>query len=66
MIRMNASYARLKKDDINKLQALEDEIGKVVVAFEPVSIYAELSEVELRRVQAVEKELGVIILAYKS
>ena len=65
MVTVQKKYAKLNKDDLNKLQTLEKEIGKVILAYEPDSPYAELSEDQIRRLQQLEKELGVILLAYK-
>ena len=60
-------YARLNKDDLNKVQSLEKEIGKIVLAIEPdrESPYADLNKEQLQKVQQLEKELGVVLLAYK-
>lgn len=66
MVAMNPRVARLNKDDIGKLQALEKELGKVVVAFDPPPAYAELSAEGLRKVQQLEKELGVVLIAMKA
>ncbi len=65
MVSVNSKYANLNKDQVTKLQALEKEIGKIVIAYEPESVYAQLSPDQLRRLQEVEKELGVILIAYK-
>ena len=65
MVAVNSKYARLNKDAISKVQELEKEIGKIVIAYEPESIYAPLSEDQLRRIQSLEQELGVILIAYK-
>lgn len=63
-----AKYARLNKDEINKLQALEKELNKIVLAYEPEpgSPYARLSEDQVQRIRALERELGVVLLAFKS
>lgn len=65
MVTVGTKYARLNKDAIDRVQNLEKEIGKIVIAFEPESIYAELSEDQLKKVQQVEKELGILLIAYK-
>ncbi len=65
MVTANTKYARLNKDEISKLQELEKEIGKIVIAYEPASTYAQLSEEQLRRLQQFEQELGVILVAFK-
>lgn len=60
-------YARLNKDDLNKVLSLEKEIGKIVLAYEPdrESPYADIGKEQLQKIQQLEKELGVILLAYK-
>jgi len=65
MVAASTKYAHLKKDQINKLQELEKELGKVVIAYEPEPTFARLSEEQLKRVQEVEQELGLILVAYK-
>lgn len=60
-------YARLNKDEVSKLQALEKEINKVVLAYEPdnQSPYADLSEEQVQKIRALEREFRIILLAYK-
>lgn len=65
MVVVNSKYARLNKDAISKVQALEKEIGKIVIAYESESIYADLSEDQLKKIQQLEKDLGIILIAYK-
>ncbi len=64
MVTVNTKYARLNKDAITKLQELEKETGKIIIAFEPTSPYAELSQDQLQKVQQLEKDLGIILIAY--
>jgi len=61
-------YANLNKDDVSKIQALEKEINKIVLAYEPdqQSPYAELDKAQVEKIRALERELGVILLAYKT
>lgn len=65
MVAVNSKYARLNKEGITKLQALEKELGKIVIAYENESVYADLSPEQLKKMQDLEKELGVILIAYK-
>jgi hypothetical protein len=62
-----ATYAKLNKDDIHKLQELEHEIGKIVLAYEPTgeSPYADLSKEQLEQLKQMEQNWGVLLLAYK-
>jgi hypothetical protein len=58
-------YARLNKDALNKIQALEKETDTLLVAYEKETPYAALTDEQVQRIQQLEKELGVILLAYK-
>jgi hypothetical protein len=62
------NYAKLKKDDLNKLQTLEKQIGKIVLAYEPQgqSPYEHLSDAQIEKIRNLEKDLNVILLAYKA
>ncbi len=62
-----SKYARLNKDELTKLQALEKDIHKIVLAYEPdpQSPYASLTEAQVEKIRALERDLGVILLAYK-
>jgi hypothetical protein len=65
MVTVPRKYAKLKSDDLNKIQKLEKELGKVILANEPDSPYADLKPEELEKVRQLEKELNVVLLAYK-
>jgi hypothetical protein len=58
-------YARLEREQLEKLTTLEAKLGSWVVALEPEVKLAELSEAELAELQKAEQELDVILLAYK-
>lgn len=58
-------FARLDKEKISKLQALEKELGTYVLAFEPVMKIANLPPEKLKMLQDAEEELGVILIAYE-
>jgi hypothetical protein len=60
----HVNYPQLSGERLSKLQRLEKEIGRVVVAVEPQTTTAELNSDELRRLQEVEREMGLILLAY--
>ncbi|HSO05841.1 MAG TPA: hypothetical protein VLW45_01265 [Pelomicrobium sp.] len=59
----NVHIAPLDADQLDRLRALEQELGASVVAYEPVR-FAGLSDDQVRRLQALERELGVVLLAY--
>jgi hypothetical protein len=62
-----SKYANLNKDELSKLQALEKDIKKIVLAYEDddESPYASLTDVEVAMIRQVEMDLDVILLAYK-
>jgi hypothetical protein len=65
---MTAAYmkaAQLDNTRMEKLRAIEKELGAWVVAVEPQAEIAHLSDDQLSRLRAAEKELGVILLAYQ-
>lgn len=56
--------ADISDQQLSEVQALEQSIGKVVVAVEPTP-YASLSDEALKELQAAEQKLGVVMLAYE-
>jgi len=65
MLSIPRKYANLRKDDLNKIQALEKELGKVLVAYENDSPFAQLSEEQIENIRQLENELDVILVAFK-
>ena len=65
MVAVNTKYAKLNKEGITKLQELEKELGKIVIAYENESVYADLTPDQLKMMQDLENDLGVILIAYK-
>ena len=59
-------YPQLGHDQMTKLQALERELGTLIVAVEPQAEVARLSADKLKRLQEAEREMGVILLAYEA
>ncbi|MGQ9723042.1 MAG: hypothetical protein ACUVXA_17165 [Candidatus Jordarchaeum sp.] len=57
--------AKLKKEQITKIQELEKELNVVLVAFGKPTSFADLSSEQLKRIQNLEKELGLTLLAMK-
>ena len=57
--------AELNKTSLNQLQALEQELGVILVAIEPDPEPARLSEQQLRQVQALEAQTGKVLVAYE-
>lgn len=64
MSEQRAKIAELSGSQLEKVRALEKELGTWIVALEPQHQLAKLSEEQLKRLQAVEKELSLILLAY--
>jgi hypothetical protein len=58
-------YADLDRQQMEKLKALEKDLGSWVVAVQPQAQVAELPPEKLRQLQEAEREMGVILLAYK-
>jgi hypothetical protein len=61
----NLSPARLDDSTLAEIRSLENEMGKVLVALDPVPGYAELSADELQKLRDVEQRLGVVMVAYE-
>ncbi len=57
-------FARLDREKMEAIRALEESLGKVIVAFEPVIRLADLSPEEIARLKEAEQELGVVLVAY--
>lgn len=58
-------FASLDDQGLEKLKAMEEAYGAVVLAVEPRPSFAHLSEEQVRRLQALEQELGAILIAYQ-
>jgi hypothetical protein len=56
--------AKLSEEELQRIHALEQELGKILVAYDPHHTLATLSAEELKKLQAVEEELGVVLLAF--
>lgn len=61
-----SKYAKLNKDELSKVQELEKQIGKIVIAYDndKSSPYAPLTEDQVQKIRRLEDELGVILLAF--
>ncbi len=65
---MAAHSMRIAKVDegrLDRLHAIEDELGTCVVAYEPGPRPASLSAEQLQRLKAAEQELGLTLVAYR-
>ena len=57
--------ADLTPEQLAKLQELETDLGKLVVALQPAHRIARLSDEQLTKLQDIEHEMGVVLLAYE-
>lgn len=65
---MNAPILRpaeLDADALQRVRALEEQLGCPLVAYAPKYPYAPLSAEQVAAVQHMESELGVQLLAYR-
>ena len=58
-------YANLDEGDLDKVKALEDELGACVLALTPNFSFAKLENEQVEKLKALEKELGVVLVAYR-
>ena len=64
MSRRRMGVAKLTDKELSRLQAMEEELGALVVALEPQYKMADLSADQVALLQSLEESLGVILLAY--
>jgi hypothetical protein len=57
--------AKLDNETIEKIQAMEEELGYSIVALEPYYLPASLTADQISGLKSLEQELGVVLLAYK-
>lgn len=58
--------AKLTDKELARLQAMESELGALVVALEPQYKMAKLSDEQVEQLKSLEASLGVILLAYNN
>jgi len=58
-------YANLDEADLEKVKALEEELGACVLALTPNFSFAKLDEAQIQKLKELEKELGVVLVAYR-
>jgi len=56
--------AKLNPESVLKIMALEEKLGKHIMAFETGIRLAKLTQEEIEQVSALEKEIGVLMLVY--
>jgi hypothetical protein len=65
MSRRRMGVAKLTDMELARIQAMEAELGALVVALEPQYKMADLSAEQVAQLAALEDSLGVILLAYQ-
>ena len=55
--------AQLDQPELNRLRALERELGVILIALAPTIPLASLNPKQISLVQTFEKDVGVIVLA---
>jgi hypothetical protein len=58
-------FADLNEDQMEKVRALEEDIGGCVVALQRRISLRDLSSEELKKLQETEEDLGVVLMAYE-
>ena len=57
--------AHLDGQAVNRIRALEKDLDRHIMAFEPGLNIADLGEEQLAQIQNLEEELGVTLLVYQ-
>lgn len=58
--------AKLDDATLDKIQAMESELGHSIVALEPYYQPANLTAAQISKLKSLEQELGVVLLAYSN
>jgi hypothetical protein len=61
----NLQVASLSPDQLEKLNALEQKLGTILVAYEQKYRFADLTDEQVALLQQAEREMGVTLLAYE-
>ncbi len=56
--------ADMSASGIKKVNALEKELGVVLIAYKPLE-FADLSVSQIKELQKVEKDIGATVIAYR-
>ncbi len=65
MAKLNMKYAQLDEAGMQKVQALEEQTGAVVLVMEKIHPLAKINDTQVMKIQELEKDLGVILIAYQ-
>lgn len=64
MVKRRMTVAKLSEKELAQVQAMEEQLGALVVALEPQYKMAALEEDQLNQLRELEESMGVILLAY--
>jgi predicted xylose isomerase-like sugar epimerase len=65
MTRPRMKFANLDEDSLKKLNTLEQQMGTLILAVEPVYPFAQLTEEQIKRIQTMEQDLDIVLLAFQ-
>lgn len=57
-------YAKIDVNSLDKIKALENEIGVILLAYEKPLIYAKMPDVDVVKLKEVERSMGVTLVAF--
>jgi len=57
--------ANLDEASLARIEAMEEQMGTLILALEPHHPLAKLNEEQVKKLQELEQALGVILLAYQ-
>lgn len=61
----NLQVANLSREQVERLKALEERLGTILVAYERKYRFADLTDEQVAVIQDAERDLGVTLLAYE-
>jgi hypothetical protein len=66
MVEKETMLAQCSDAQLDRIRALEKQLGGTVVAYAKRPVLAALSNEQLERLEALEEELGLILVVYES
>lgn len=57
-------YAKIDAKSLDKIKALENEIGVILLAYEKPLTYAKIPDVDVVKLKEVERSMGVTLVAF--
>jgi predicted xylose isomerase-like sugar epimerase len=65
MTRPRMKFANLDEESLKKLTTLEEQMGTLILAVEPIYPFAQLKEEQIKKIQKLEEEFDIILLAFQ-